>query len=485
MAASGKKLGSEEKPQHPEDQVIDIMPSQSWKMPQSITGIITEYAWKTPLERPSLFSSFDNTLSKVLFLAEYAGPLDRFEYLVTKLIEKEKLVNEARNPNAAEHYTLVDTIFPLGDLQGTNSHGTLMQHLVIRLDLAIRKEDGTVIDDGMAECFAEIVKRLLPHRYQDILEQASTAAPLEDTVTKNKRESANLNKLEKIFNVFTREDKHIEKAIDGCDLSLALLHNEDHETMKELLETAANDNTPVLVRIKDKFMMGGDLDGKWQWTPIDINSLAPEQISFLKQLPFDQGIIRRNNQQFKPLINLLKQGHDLMETLKDFVENTKSLSTNDQGYLINNLPNINRNHLLSSALGLLAQRGNELAGGWYGRNADRFCFKIIGGLQIDSQPREMQILNNKEGGLYALLNNNKKAARYIDVNGSLFRGVGSDWHLGVNSYFSIFGGPLPIPAAHVSLLSEYFSKLITSNYISVRTLCDNPSELIASRANVR
>jgi len=437
MATSGKKLVPEEKAQHLEDHVIDIMPSSDglWKMPHSIVGIIAGYAWDNPLEGPPVFFGFDNTWSKISFIVKYAGPLDQFEYFVTKLIEKEKLINKTRNPNEVEHYTVVDTIFILD-----NSHGTLMQHLVIRLDLTLRREDGTAIDEGMAERFAKIIGRLLPHRYPDIVKQASTAAPLEDRETKEKRESTNSNKLKKIFNEFRRGNKHIDKAIEGCDLSLALLDNEDKETMKMLLENASKDNTPVLVRIKDNFIMGGDPDGKWQWTSIDINSLAPEQISFLKQLPFDQGIIRRNNEQFKPLINLLKHGHGLIETLKDFVENTECSSINDQGYLINYLPNINRNHLLALAFRLLAQQGNQLPGGYYGTNADRFCFEIIGGeLQIGLQPREMQILSNKEGGLYALLYHNKKAERYIDVNASLFRGAGTERVLGINSHFGYLG----------------------------------------------
>lgn len=489
MATSGHKFKSEEKNEYPEDDPIDVMPSPCgfWNMPPSIAANIAGYAWDMQM-RPSLFSGFDSTLGKILFIAEHAGPLERFEYLVTLLTEREILANKARTLHTAEHYTLIDTIFILGDAQGT-----LMQHLVIRGDVTVRSENGTAIDEGMAECFAQIIQRLLPHRYQDILSQKKMAAPLEDIKTKEQRDSANLTKLEKVFNIYKREEKYIQSAIQGCDLSLAFLHNEDIETMEDLLVSASVHDIPVLVYIKnsDKLIMGGDPleNGNWTWT--NLNFLTSEDQNFLKKLPFDQRIIKRQHIQFKSLIGLLKPAHGLMETINDFVENIKSLAINDKGYKINNLPNDILNHLLYGAFDLMGRKGDELPGGRFGSNADLFCFQIIGGaLQMDLQPRLMQILSNKKGGISALFKDKEKAARFIDANRDLFRGVGSGCTLGMNSYYGVFG-PAGDGRSAVALnldkmlrlsrsgclVAEFFLMLRESNVSSIEALCSSLTTL--------
>lgn len=82
MAASGNTLEIEEKkPELPEDSVIDVVPFEP--LPPSVARIVADYAWMTPLEKPTLFSGANSTLEKILFLAEHAGPLDRFKYLLT------------------------------------------------------------------------------------------------------------------------------------------------------------------------------------------------------------------------------------------------------------------------------------------------------------------------------------------------------------------------------------------------------------------
>ncbi len=558
---------------------MDVVPFKP--LPPSVARIVADYAWMTPLEKPTLFSGVNSTLEKILFLAEYAGPLDRFKYLVEQFIDNElantpplllksfkdskqraqaieqhkternksailfyiqgqgefslygnprngiwtlrpidssdlkvaallkalpfnegmiqyrderclPLINTLKQGHAQAGYNeLVDRIFILGD----NYQNTLMGCLVSRLDVTYRTENGTEIDEGMADCFATIVKTKLPHRYPDVITQARAAAPIEDETTRKQRESANLIKIERVFNVFTREakdDKHIQQAINGCSLTLAPLDN-DHGTIRtDLLVEANKNDTPVLLYIKttEKFSMAGDPneDGNWVWTELD---LTPDQIKVLQKLPFNNNgivtITRDNKEQFTlSLINILKKGHGSLETLRDFVENTKNLSINNQGYMQNNLFLANINDLIAKAFGVLSQRGNELPGEWYGKMADSFCFEI-GILQVNlrSSPREMQILNNKGGGLYAFLNNNKKALRYIDVHGAIFLGVNSKLQLGVNCFFGIFGWPQRGAAgrARVGARRE-FSKLITSNYVSIQTLCDKPSLHNASRAAV-
>lgn len=149
------------------------------------------------------------------------------------------------------------------------------------------------------------------------------------------------------------------------------------------------------------------------------------------------------------VFNAIKQNNEkvtklAIETFKEFVNNKKSSLVNNKGYLIDNRYYIDRIHLIYGAVDILAQRGGELPpvgaedfGRWYGKKADRFCFEIIGAtLQLDLPPRPRQILRS---GLYYLLNHNQKTERSIDVSGDLFRGVGTAYLLGGNSYYDDIG----------------------------------------------
>ena len=189
MFASSKKL-LESKDQNPID---DVMPYECWKLPAPIAKIVAGYAWDTPLQKPFLFSDVDYTLEKILFLAEYAGPLDQFELSVTRFIKRE-LANKAEESN------LLNKIFTMGRRQGT-----LVQCLVIGMDQTIRKKDGTELDEGMAERLITIVKNLCdekllpPERLEEVKEQAGKAAPLEDKEIKAERESINRAAVNQLF----------------------------------------------------------------------------------------------------------------------------------------------------------------------------------------------------------------------------------------------------------------------------------------------
>lgn len=331
MAASGKEL--KETKRHI-DEVKDMMPPDIWKFPRGVAQLVAEYAWDTPLQKPTLFSGVDNTLEKILYLVEYAGPLDQFKFYVTRLIKQELAAEAKKN-------ILIDSIFTLADRQGP-----VMGLIVSGVDQTIRKEDGTEIDEGMAECFAKVVAELLPHRHQDVLAQARVAAPLEDEKAKQTREEANDAEMKKLFDA-----------------------------------------------------------------------------------------IRQNNEEVTG---------KAYETFKEFVENSKRRSMNHAGNLINNQYFLNLIHLTSVAFEVLARSGGELPakngqdeGRWYGLIADSFCFEIIGAiLQLPSSARIKQILRSE---LYYVLNQNKKAARGIDHNGDFFRGAGTNYRLGVNSYYDDFG----------------------------------------------
>src|SRR3982750_1091324 len=92
------------------------------------------------------------------------------------------------------------------------------------------------------------------------------------------------------------------------------------------------------------------------------------------------------NQVFEAIMRNDQYTHAAIKNFKEFVETTTVL---------------NRIHLLFVAFDVLARRGSELHGQWWGKLADRFCFEVIGGgLQKDLPPRIQQLLKT---GLYYIL----------------------------------------------------------------------------------
>jgi len=123
----------------------------------------------------------------------------------------------------------------------------------------------------------------------------------------------------------------------------------------------------------------------------------------------------------------------------EFVRRTKPKVITDRRYYLNLM------HLVFVAFEVLRIRGGELPriegesyGQWFGKLADRWCFAIVAAaIQSDLPHRQKQILSS---GVHYLFNNNKKAARVLDVSGALFSGAGTDYLFGVNSYYYDIGG---------------------------------------------
>ena len=159
-----------------------------------------------------------------------------------------------------------------------------------------------------------------------------------------------------------------------------------------------------------------------------------------------------------------------IETFKEFVKSSKPKVITDNRYYLNLM------HLVFAAFDVLARRGGQLPriegetyGQWYGKLADRFCFEIIGAaIESDMPHRVKQILRS---GVYYLLSGDKKAVRHLDISGALFRGDGTDYLLGVNSYFDDSEAAGAVGHGRWAVgRAKAFSKLITSNYISIQNL---------------
>lgn len=345
MTASGKRL--EENKSHIDDNA-DVMPREIWNLPPGVVQIVAGYAWKYPIEKPTLFSGIPTTdLTKILFLVEHAGSRDEFKFYATRLIQREIAANYAKEKKEDKKNELIDTIFTIAGRQGP-----LMGILLTGLDQTDTKEDGSVIDVGMAEDFTEIVAELLPHRHQEVLAQARKAAPLETKEAKEAREAINLTVIEQHFNAIKLNDE---------------------ETTRQAIAT-----------------------------------------------------------------------------LKEFVAGTKERSM-DKGHVVDNRYYVNLIHLNAVAIEVLARRGEELPkidakddGRWYGKIADRFCFEIIGATLQPSNDLPARV-KQKLKSLYDLFYRGLKAERTVDPNSELFRGVGTDYLHGENSFYNGFGTRDAVP----------------------------------------
>ncbi|OAI48517.1 hypothetical protein AYO45_04765 [Gammaproteobacteria bacterium SCGC AG-212-F23] len=132
---------------------------------------------------------------------------------------------------------------------------------------------------------------------------------------------------------------------------------------------------------------------------------------------------------------------------------TAIVSSTKPTVITNRLYYLNLLHLLHIAFDILARRGGELPaiegdhGQWYGELANRFCFQIIGAvIQNDLPHRAKQLLIS---GIYYLFLGNKKAPRHLDISGAYFRGDGTDFLLGVNSYYAALADTMMAAVAEV------------------------------------
>lgn len=169
--------------------------------------------------------------------------------------------------------------------------------------------------------------------------------------------------------------------------------------------------------------------------------------------------------------------HQLFDAIKKNDKNTDAAIKNFEEF-VKHTSQLNRLHLLFVAFDVLANRGGELDGKWYGALADRICFEAIGiAIEMGFSPRMRKIL---EIGVFYILNRTKTAERQLDIDGKTFVGrPGSNQELGVNSYYDVYGvscSALRLRRGVRSSLGAALggvSKLITSNYISVANLCSD------------
>jgi 6-pyruvoyl-tetrahydropterin synthase len=169
-----------------------------------------------------------------------------------------------------------------------------------------------------------------------------------------------------------------------------------------------------------------------------------------------------------------------IETFTKFVKNKKSSFLNEQGYLTDTRYSMDLLHLIYVAFDVLSRRGGELPGvnagyedaRWYGSKADSFCFKIIGGLQLefkDLSSRLPQILNSE---VFDVFIRHKKVNRGVDVVSSIFRGEGSDYLLGNDSYYDDHCSRGPGVGHAKRLRGPWaFAQLIKSNNTSIQNIC--------------
>ena len=170
-----------------------------------------------------------------------------------------------------------------------------------------------------------------------------------------------------------------------------------------------------------------------------------------------------------------------IETFKKFTENMKRQSMNEVGELIDARLYIGIIRLIEECRDILARIGAELPGGHYGKKGDLLVWSIIGNFleSLDNIPPCLrQLLMIRPWGLYSLFRENKKPDRDVfDVTGDIFRGIGTDYRLGENSYYDDYGPGRPGRRAG----GLGFFKLIASNYSSIQTLCPGSDQSVAHR----
>lgn len=455
---------------------LEVIPYESWKMPAPIVDLVVGYAIDTPwiINKSIFFSGVDCTLHQILFLAEHADSIDKFKFFVGKLIEKEKLAYEAKkidNQNEIETYSLIDRIFTLGTRQGT-----LVQCLVSGLDTKFRK------NEGMADCFINQIKQLLPHKLPIVLEQAQQAAkispnkylavlkevvldqqeqqppPSEEFEEEDKQTDSEKTKsiAHKYFNAFIQDDEEI---IHQTQIKFK-------ESVKRIQSRHINN---LYFYYENLIYLIGIIDEITQLAKKDDTTLSEEQQRKIERLCFDlMNVLREsiNLGAIKLLFDAFKSRNEYIidasiERFKKFVELTKRYSTNETGYFINNQFYINLIHLIYGAFDELVRRGRELPDLGEGEYGNKYCIKVIGAiLQANLPPFLRQRLRWEVTGLNGLLNN-YEAPREIDPTGKLFfcdsydKSDNNTNVLGINFYFDMYG-----PAKHAIRASNSENTLL-------------------------
>ncbi|MEO8402661.1 MAG: hypothetical protein ABI597_12890, partial [Gammaproteobacteria bacterium] len=429
MAQSGKVLKLLE--EHKEDDFDfnnnDIAPYEFVPLPTDLAKLAAEYAWETPLQRPSLFVGVDYLLNNILFLAEHAGPLEQFKRDVTKFLGRELTKKEGEGRASV----LLDQVMTMD-----NREGTFVQCLAIGLDRTIRKEyevclleEGEDIQEGKVyvQVQAKSNKKL---RYivktasKEVVENTITAAELEEKNIPKRFDDATLQQWKPKILAITTAKGHILK--DGFEIDKGMT-----EEFIEIVESFCEKGLLPLTKLQE-------VKNQISQVALPEDKEAKEARTTAAKQLFDgfAGDVERTEQAIK--------------TFKGFVEKMKLDSMNERGHLKDDRYSIGLIHLMGECIAVLAQRSNELNGGWYGQKGDRFCYKIIGGfLQHEHEPpsRVRQIFKMKFG-LYSLFENHEtpdRAASCTPAAAAGYRGVGSRFVLGDNSYYNDFGGHDDLP----------------------------------------
>jgi hypothetical protein len=396
----------------------DAVPYEIMKLPAPLLQLVADYVWETPLQKPFLFSGFDFLLEKILFLAEHAGPLDQFERYVRKFLGRELTKKEGRAS------VLLDETITMG-----NREGTFAQCLAIGLDRTIRKmhdlclvshdiKNEEVKDGEM--CVQPIDGRLLyaVRTGSVIARGVITAAEIQESISKDLSNQTLQQWKSKILNI-TSERGHTPR--DGIELDKG--------------------RTEIFIEIVGNFCEKGLLPStKLQEVKEKVDKVSPPEDEKEKAKRIDAA-----KQLFEGFIGDDKDKTDkAINTFKKFVEEMKlcSMNNKDKNRLTDNRYGIGLIHLMDECIDIFDKRGNELVDRWYGEQGDRFCYEMIGDfLQIQQWvPARVRKIFMLPNGLYSLFYENKKPVHEVfDVSGDLYRGVGTDYICGTNSFYGDLG----------------------------------------------
>ncbi len=98
-----------------------------------------------------------------------------------------------------------------------------------------------------------------------------------------------------------KQREYINGSTLRSNLILMSIDEEKRLTSKDFeqkLNGAKGKRIPILIKQKDKFQIYGDPNGDGNWTLTDVTQ---DQKVDLNKLPFEKGIIRRDDKEFTPL----------------------------------------------------------------------------------------------------------------------------------------------------------------------------------------
>jgi hypothetical protein len=432
MAASSNNLLAQEesKEDHFDD---DVAPREIMILPPSLLGLVANYAWEAPLEKPFLFAGCDYLLEKILFLSEHAGPLDQFERYVTKFLGR-----EITNKTGRESVLLDDPTIVMGKNAVVQREGTFAQCLAIGLDTTIRKmHDLCLISRDIEEKEVKEDKMYVQAKSDGKLHYVVKTAL---GITKGVITAAEIQEksIPRPFN---------DEILQRWKLKILNITSMRGHTPKDGIELSEG-RTERFIKIVENFCKKGLLPPeKLQAVKRQVENVSPPEDEKEKAKRKDAA-----RQLFEGFIDDKKNTDDenvkktdqAMETFKKFVEMMKLASMNNEkkDRLTDNRYSIGLIHLMDECIDILVKRGGELTDGWYGKKGDLFCYKMIGEFLQTTQwvPARVRQIFGLKYGLYSLFYENKKPDHTrADVTGTLYREPEDGFVIGVNSFYGDFG----------------------------------------------